>query len=325
MLVEKESSLLAEKIISGDRAALGRAMSIVESSHPKHQTLAFELLNHAEKVSNESIRIGITGVPGVGKSTFIESLGEILTKSGQKVAVLAIDPSSSLSGGSILGDKTRMENLSHNPNAFVRPSPSSGTLGGVTKTTRDLILLSELAGYDTILIETVGAGQSETEVQKLTDLFLLMLLPSAGDELQGIKKGVVELADLIVINKADGDRINAAKMAMTSYKHAIRILSTHSEIMICSALESTGIDEVWGQIKKQIKISKGNNRFIQKRQEQDSYWLEKIFKDMLIVNYFSKMKFNNNLLSLSEVRKQIARGEITFGEALRLLSKSVES
>jgi len=244
---------LAAELRGGDRRALGRAITLVESSRPGDREPANRLLELLTPLSGHSIRVGISGVPGVGKSTFIESLGNLLIDQGHRVAVLAVDPSSALSGGSILGDKTRMETLSRRLEAFIRPSPAGGTLGGVTRNTRETVLLVEAAGFDVVIVETVGVGQSETAVADMTDLFLLLLLPGGGDELQGIKRGIVEMADLIVVNKADGNLAAAAERAAGDYRSALRFLRPRSArwevpVATCSALEGRGIDRVWALI-----------------------------------------------------------------------------
>ena len=246
---------LAAELRAGDRRALARAITLVESAHPDDREPANRLLEILTPLAGKSIRIGISGVPGVGKSTFIESLGNYVIDRGHRVAVLAVDPSSALSGGSILGDKTRMETLSRRIEAFIRPSPAGGTLGGVTRHTRETVLLVEAAGFDVVIVETLGVGQSETAVAEMTDLFLLLLLPGGGDELQGIKRGIVELADLIVVNKADGDLAAAAQRAAGDYRSALRFLRPRSArwevpVETCSALEGRGIDEIWTLIEQ---------------------------------------------------------------------------
>ncbi len=251
--VKLSADRLASELRSGDRRALGRAITLVESSHPDDREPANRLLELLTPLAGNSVRIGISGVPGVGKSTFIESLGNLVIDQGHKVAVLAVDPSSALSGGSILGDKTRMDTLSRRLEAFIRPSPAGGTLGGVTRHTRETLLLVEAAGFDVVIIETVGVGQSETAVADMADLFLLLLLPGGGDELQGIKRGIVELADLIVVNKADGDMSAAAERAAADYRSALHFLRPRSAhwtvpVVTCSALEGRGIDRVWALI-----------------------------------------------------------------------------
>jgi LAO/AO transport system kinase len=247
--------VLADGIMARNRRALGRAITLVESTRDDHRALAEELVEILLPATGKSIRLGISGVPGVGKSTFIEALGLYLVDAGKRVAVLAIDPSSRRTGGSILGDKTRMTELSRTPKAFIRPSPSSGTLGGVARRTRESLLLCEAAGFDVIIVETVGVGQSETAVADMVDLFCLLLLPSAGDELQGIKKGIVELAELIVVNKADGELRDAATRAVSDYRSALRLLrplTRHwkTEVIPVSSTIPHGLDAVWSAIER---------------------------------------------------------------------------
>src|ERR687898_219963 len=249
----KKTDVTAEAVQSGDRAALARAITLMESRRPDHREAARSLLQELMPRTGKAVRIGITGVPGVGKSTTIDTLGSMLTEKGHKVAVLAVDPSSTRTGGAILGDKTRMARLAADPNAFIRPSPSSGTLGGVAAKTREAMLLCEAAGFDVILVETVGVGQSEIAVADLTDFFLVLMLPGAGDELQGIKKGVVELADMIAVNKADGDNIARAKSAAGEYRAALHILAPRSAhwsppVLTVSGLANQGLDALWERI-----------------------------------------------------------------------------
>jgi len=276
--VKQSADGLASELRSGDRRALGRAITLVESSHPDDREPANRLLELLTPLAGNSIRIGISGVPGVGKSTFIECLGNLVIDQGHKVAVLAVDPSSALSGGSILGDKTRMETLSRRLEAFIRPSPAGGTLGGVTRHTRETLLLVEAAGFDVVIIETVGVGQSETAVADMADLFLLLLLPGGGDELQGIKRGIVELADLIVVNKADGEMSAAAERAAADYRNALRFLrprSAHWEVPVttCSALEGRGIDRVWALIGKFREAMTASGDLKANRAAQARRWL----------------------------------------------------
>ena len=269
---------LAEQILKGNRTALGQGITLLESTLPEHEKQAQELLTKCLPHSGKSIRVGITGVPGVGKSTFIEVFGKLLTSQGKKVAVLAIDPTSEQTQGSILGDKSRMHELSTNENAFIRPSPSSGTLGGVTNKTRESVILCEAGGYDVILVETVGVGQSETTVSNLADFFLLLMLAGAGDELQGIKRGIMELADGLIINKADGDNIINAKNAALAYKRALHLFPTMEngwtpKVSVCSAIKNTGIDKVWDTITtydSQMSASGWKNV---NREKQNIYWL----------------------------------------------------
>ncbi len=240
---------LINAILVGDITALSRAITLIESKNPEHLQKANEVIKKCLPHANKSIRIGITGVPGVGKSTFIESFGKHLTKRGKKVAVLAVDPSSTITKGSILGDKTRMEDLVKDKNAFIRPSPSGDSLGGVARKTRETIILCEAAGFDTIIIETVGVGQSETAVHSMVDFFLLLKLAGAGDELQGMKRGIIEMADAIAINKADGDNLNKANLAKIEFKRALHLYPEKEsewqpKVVLCSAIEKTGIDEI---------------------------------------------------------------------------------
>jgi len=269
---------LAENIRDGDRRALAQAITLVESRRAKDRELANELLGLLAPYAGQSIRIGISGVPGVGKSTFIENFGSYVIDAGHKVAVLAIDPSSAISGGSILGDKTRMENLSQRIEAYIRPSPTGGTLGGVARYTRETICLVEAAGFDVVIVETVGVGQSETTVAEMTDMFILLLLPGGGDELQGIKRGIVELADLIVINKADGELAPAAKRSASDYRGALSFLHPrHPDwdvpVEICSALEKKGIDKVWQIIERYRSTMSANGELENSRSAQSRAWL----------------------------------------------------
>ena len=257
-------------ILSSNISYVSKAITLVESTKQEHQEQAQQIINAIIKHSGNSIRVGITGVPGVGKSTFIESFGLEVIKHGHKLAVLAVDPSSKISKGSILGDKTRMEQLAVHPSAFIRPSPSSGSLGGITKKTKESIIICEAAGYNYILIETVGVGQSETLVHQLTDFFLLLMLAGAGDELQGIKRGIMEMADAIVITKADGTNADKAKMARSEYANALHLFpptesSWIPEALTCSSLESKGIKEVFEMIEKYRRHTITNNYFYKKR------------------------------------------------------------
>ncbi len=266
-------------IRKGDKVILSQAITIIESTKPADQKMAESIIEKCLPFANQSIRIGITGTPGVGKSTFIEAFGSHLVEQGKKVAVLAVDPSSQISGGSILGDKTRMEKLAHLTNVFVRPSPAKSSLGGVARKTRETMILCEAAGFDTILVETVGVGQSETLVHSMVDFFLLLLLPGGGDELQGIKRGIVEMADLVLINKADGDRVKLAKRTRIDYRNALHFFPAKASnwtatALICSALTNEGIENVWEQIGKYIKLTKENQYFENNRQQQAKYWLE---------------------------------------------------
>jgi len=269
---------LTDGVLAGNRRSLSRAITLVESTRPDHRQLAAELLRRLMPHSGDSIRIGISGVPGVGKSTFIEALGLYVLEQEYRLAVLAVDPSSSVSGGSILGDKTRMEQLSREREAFIRPSPAAGTLGGVARRTRESMLLCEAAGFDVIFVETVGVGQSETTVAEMTDLFLLLLLPGGGDELQGIKRGIMELADLILVNKADGELAAAARHAAADYRAALTLIHPRTQgwrvpVETCSALTGDGIDRAWGQIEDYRRHVQSSGVFWQRRADQARSWL----------------------------------------------------
>lgn len=274
-------------ILAADRVLLGQAITLVESARRDHQALAREIIGRLLATQQpDSLRIGITGSPGVGKSTLIEALGTHLTSQGKRVAVLAIDPSSAVSQGSILGDKTRMEQLSTSPLAFIRPSPSGDSLGGVARKTRETILLVEAAGFDTVLVETVGVGQSEYAVHSMTDIFVLLLLPGAGDELQGIKRGIVEMADLLVINKSDGDRIRLANEARAHYLNATHLLppkpsAWSPQVLACSALDGKGIPELWKALEAYRTHTRENGFFLSNRKQQAAYWLREALENGL--------------------------------------------
>ena len=278
---------LAAGLIGGDRSALARAITLVESTRPEHRRLAGELLQACLPKTGNAIRVGITGVPGVGKSTAIDQLGVNLTSQGQKVAVLAVDPSSSRTGGSILGDKTRMARLSVDPNAFVRPSPSAGTLGGVAARTRETMLLCEAAGFDVVLVETVGTGQSETSVADMVDTFLVLMLPGAGDELQGIKKGILELADIIAINKAEGDNRQRAQNAAAEYVAALKILMPRvpqwqPPVLTVSGLADEGLDKLWGEVVRHREVTQAAGAFATTRADQQVKWMWAMLEDRIL-------------------------------------------
>ena len=312
-----------QHILSGSRKHLGKAITLIESSREKDQIISEKLLE-LFKGNDKSIRIGITGVPGVGKSTFIESFGMKLIRKGFKVAVLAVDPSSRFSGGSILGDKTRMEKLSVNKNAFIRPSPSSGHLGGVAKRTSESILCLEEAGFNIIFVETMGVGQAETEVYDMVDIFLVLLLPSGGDELQGIKKGIIEMADLIIVNKADGELKKSAEITQREYKNAIHIIdksriSQDIGVVICSSLNQCGFDNVWKYILKFIDIRKKNNDFINERNSQkiNRMWGLVDLKVKGFVKNISSRKFVEELL------KDVKKNNLSVYRAVKMISNYI--
>lgn len=291
-------------ILSGNQALLSRAITLIESTAAKHQQQGREIIEQCLPHANKSVRIGITGVPGVGKSTFIESFGKLLITKGKKVAVLTVDPSSSVSKGSILGDKTRMEELVKEPHAYIRPSASGESLGGVARKTRETIILCEAAGFDIILIETVGVGQSETAVHSMTDFFLLLKLAGAGDELQGMKRGIMEMADSIVINKADGDNLKPAKMARNEFNRALHLFPPkesgwNPKALVCSALANEGIGDIWQLISEYVKTVKENGYFNQKRKEQNKFWLLQTIESRL------KSEFYANPLVKIELEKQL--------------------
>lgn len=266
---------------AGDRALLARAITLVESEHPRHAALAQEVLARLLPHTGGSRRVGISGVPGVGKSTFIDALGMHLVDTGRRVAVLAIDPSSTLTGGSILGDKTRMARLAREPSAYIRPSPSGGTLGGVARKTRETLLLCEAAGFDVVLVETVGVGQSETVVADLVDFYLVLMLAGAGDELQGIKRGILEVSDMIAINKADGDNAPRALRAQAQYRAALHLMrpGAEPEVRTCSALEGTGIDTLWASLERQLGERGASGALEQRRRAQQVEWWWSLVED----------------------------------------------
>ena len=309
-------------VLNGNITFLSKAITLVESTNIKHQQKANEILNCCLPHSNKSIRIGITGVPGVGKSTFIETFGKYLTAQGKKVAVLAVDPSSSVNKGSILGDKTRMEALVTDENAFIRPSPSGTSLGGVAQKTRESIILCEAAGFDIIIIETVGVGQSETVVHSMVDFFLLLKLAGAGDELQGIKRGIIEMADAIVINKADGDNKQNAKIAKVAFNRALHLYPLKEskwqpKVLTASALHNSGIEEIDNMILTYIAITKENAYFNKKRNEQNKFWLLSTIEQQLKTNFYQNPKVKS---ALQEEIDNLENGKTTpFNAAKRLL------
>jgi LAO/AO transport system kinase len=322
--VQPSAEELVERILAGNITALSRAITLVESTNLIHLAKANTIINSCLPHANQSVRIGITGVPGVGKSTFIEAFGKHLTSLGKKVAVLAVDPSSTISHGSILGDKTRMEELVKDPNAFIRPSASGETLGGVARKTRETITLCEAAGFDMIIIETVGVGQSETAVHSMVDFFLLLKIAGAGDELQGIKRGIMEMADAIVINKADGDNIKKAQFAKVEFNRALHLFPAKKSgwtptTATCSALTSEGIAEVWNTITEFLSLTQTNSYFFQKRKEQNQFWMLETINDQLKSNFYSSTAIQK---LLDSTKKAVQNDEISpFAAASLLLEK----
>ncbi len=330
-VVRKKSiatSSYVSEIKKGNRVLLSKAITLIESTSKKHQQQAKAIIKECLSVKNDAIRIGITGVPGVGKSTFIEAFGLYLTSLGKKVAVLAVDPSSSVSKGSILGDKTRMEELVRDTNAFIRPSPSGNSLGGVARKTRETIILCEAAGFDVIIIETVGVGQSETAVHSMVDFFLLLKLAGAGDQLQGIKRGIIEMADSIVINKADGTNLKPAQLARTEFKRALQ-LYPHKDngwvpkVTTCSALKKEKIDGVWQIISDYLALTKQNYSFTKRRQAQNKFWLLQTIEEQLKANFYSNQKVASLLAKLI---KQVEDNTISpFDAAEQVLAINANS
>ena len=304
---------LARLVRGGDRATLARAITLIESKRGDHQKKAHQLVQELLPLTGKAIRVGITGAPGVGKSTTIDTLGTHLTGKGHKVAVLAVDPSSTRTGGSILGDKTRMARLAVDEQAYVRPSPSSGTLGGVAAKTRETMLLCEAAGFDVVLVETVGIGQSETTVADMTDFFLALMLPGAGDELQGIKKGLVELADMLAVNKADGDNIKRAASAAAEYRAALHILTPRSPnwtppVVIYSALTGTGIPELWDQVLAHREQLTTSGELAARRRNQQVKWMWSMLEERL----FTKLRTDPALRAkLPRIETAVAEGKLS--------------
>jgi LAO/AO transport system kinase len=283
--------------------------------------MAREIIEKCLPYAGKSIRIGITGVPGVGKSTFIEALGSQITESDHKLAVLAVDPTSERSGGSILGDKTRMEKLSANEKAFIRPSPSGDSLGGVARKTRETVILCEAAGFDTIFIETVGVGQSETSVHSMVDFFLLLMLAGAGDELQGIKRGIMEMADAIAITKADGSNLEKSKLAKRQYENALHLFPPSEsgwipKVLTCSALNDTGIDDVWATIYQYVHFAKQNGYFKKKRNNQAKYWMYETINQIIKDSFYNEKDIKDNL---SDFERSVLSGEMSSFYAARKL------
>ena len=308
-------------VLAGDRVLLARAITLIESNAPAHQEVAQEVLTSLLERRCESIRVGITGVPGAGKSTFIEALGTLLTGRGHQVAVTAVDPSSSLTGGSILGDKTRMEKLAADPNAFIRPSPTGGTLGGVARKTRETIMLFEAAGFDVILVETVGVGQSEIQVRSMVDFFLLVLLAGAGDELQGIKKGVVEIADAILINKADGQNLAAAKRARSEFERVLHYLRPATEgwttgAFLSSAAKGQGVEQMWAVVEEFAELTRASGVFAGRRAAQEQAWVRTLVREGLDDLFMSHTGMPG---LMADLEQKVSRGELPATAAAKRL------
>jgi LAO/AO transport system kinase len=313
-----------EGILSGNRTLLSKAITLLESTNSNHSEVAQLVIEKCLPHSSGSIRIGITGVPGAGKSTFIETFGTLITGKGKKIAVLAVDPSSEHSGGSILGDKTRMENLSNDPNAFIRPSPASGTLGGVARKTRETIILCEAAGFDTILVETVGVGQSETAVSSMVDFFLLLMLAGAGDQLQGIKRGIIEMADTIAITKADGTNKQLAENARMDYQTALHLFPAapsgwKPNVVTCSSKENTGIEEIWNLICEYVSFTRQSGYFEERRMQQAVIRMDDTIIENLKNSFYNSEEIKN---MRPGIEMQLKEGGITsYTAALNMLNK----
>lgn len=302
----------ADGIANGNRSILARAITLIESTKAEHQSQAQEVLQVLMPATGKAVRLGITGVPGVGKSTTIDQLGVNLVEAGHKVAVLAVDPTSKRTGGSILGDKTRMARLAIHPNAFIRPSPTSGTLGGVTRKTRETMALVEAAGFDVIIVETVGVGQSEVAVADMVDFFLVLLLPGGGDDLQGIKKGIIEIADMIAINKADGENVTRAKAAAAEYRNALHILAPHSEswstpVITISGATNQGLDDLWAKVQQHRELTTASGEFTTRRQRQAVAWM----RDMLEARLMSALHANADVArELPQIEAEVRAGTL---------------
>jgi len=310
-----------EGILLGNRTILSKAITLIESSLPEHQKAAQQIIEKLLPYSGKSKRIGISGVPGAGKSTFIEALGKHITQKNHKLAVLAIDPSSERSKGSILGDKTRMEDLCNDPNAFIRPSPSAGSLGGVARKTRETVILCEAAGFDIIFIETVGVGQSEVAVHSMVDFFLLIQIAGAGDELQGIKRGIMEMADGITINKADGSNIRRAELAASEFRNALHLFPLSAsgwspQVLTCSAMYNLGVDKVWDMITDYCNFTSINNYFSARRRDQARYWMYETINNKLHDSFYNNPEIDTMLNALE---KDVLNDKTTSFEAARKL------
>lgn len=302
-----------EGILAGNITILAQAITLVESNNPAHYAQAQEIIERCLPYSGKSVRIGITGVPGAGKSSFIEAVGNMITSLKHKLAVLAIDPSSERSGGSILGDKTRMESICHNPDIFVRPSPSAGSLGGVARKTRETIVLCEAAGFDVIFIETVGVGQSETAVHSMVDMFMMLQISGAGDELQGIKRGIMEMADMMVITKADGENITKAELAKAQYQGALHLFPLadsgwRPQVYTCSSLLGTGLEEVWQGVEKYLEHIELNGYFTANRNRQNKYWMYETINETLKSSFYNNPEIE---AKMAEVEQRVLEAKLS--------------
>ena len=320
---QNDVDAIAKSVVAGDRVALGRAITLIESAKPEDQARAQLLLENLLPRTGRAIRVGISGVPGAGKSTLIDQLGLNLVAKGKKVAVLAVDPTSTRSGGSILGDKTRMGRLASEQGAFIRPSPAGDSLGGVTKTTRETIALAEAAGYDVVLVETVGVGQSETAVSNMVDVFVVVGIPGAGDELQGIKRGLLELADVIAVNKADGDQVERANRAAMEYRTALHILAAGNPgwspvVLTVSARDNAGLDELWIKVEERHRALEASGALHARRAEQGVAWMREIFEQRLLAAFKGGKEVSRRW---SEMEKKVRSGEITPTAAAEKLGR----
>jgi LAO/AO transport system kinase len=324
---EHNIALLLKGIREGNISLLSQAITLVESALPKHQEKAQELITACLPHSGTAFRLGITGVPGAGKSTFIEALGQHLIQNGHKLAVLAIDPSSERSKGSIMGDKTRMEELAGKPEAYIRPSPSGGTLGGVARKTRETIILCEAAGFDTIFVETVGVGQSETAVHSMVDFFLLIMLAGAGDELQGIKRGIMEMADAIIINKADGNNLQKARRAQAEFANALHLFPPSASgwtpvVKTCSSLYGSGVDEIWDMLEEYQSYVLKNGYMNTRRQEQSKYWMYETIREGIFAQVFNDPAMKTEL---EKYEQEISQGRMTSFRAASIILNKYKS
>jgi LAO/AO transport system kinase len=322
-----DPQMYIDGVLAQDRRVIAKTITLIESSLPAHQEAAQKIMDALLSHTGTAIRMGITGVPGVGKSTFIDALGEHLIQKGHRLAVLAVDPSSSISGGSVMADKTRMEKVSAEKQAFVRPSPSGGTLGGVAQKTRETMLVCEAAGYDVIIIETVGIGQSESKVASMVDFFMVLMLAGAGDELQGIKRGILELADAIAVNKADGDNVNHARKAAKIFETALHLLHPPSSlwtppVLTCSALELSGIEEIWRTVLKHRKTMSEHGELDRRRRNQAKDWMWSLIEEGLKEQFYRHPEMKKRLAHITQA---VEKGEIAPRHGARELLSSIQS